>query len=126
MLLLALHSEVNDVLVSFADTKQLFGAKPMERGNQLPFGAAALLAIAIADNLWTQAQKRAAQPQALSATDLLSASGMQASAAIQSTLNDAAPVALSAAWGNLAKSGLSESANDVAQSVAESMGKPWL
>jgi hypothetical protein len=105
---------------------KLLGVLTMQRAEMKAFGVSALLAVAIAENLWTQAQKRAAQPQTLSATDLLNASGMQASAAQQAALLGSGSGQLSAAWGDPSKSGLSESANHVAQSVAESMGQPWL
>jgi hypothetical protein len=94
---------------------KLYGEPQMTRGNVIAFAASALLAVAIADDPYAREQKRAAQPQSLSANDLLNASGMQAASAIQSTLNDATPVALSAAWGNLGSSARSFSASDVAQ-----------
>jgi hypothetical protein len=72
----------------------------MERGSYLAFGTAALLAVAIADNFYTRAQKRAAQPQAISADDLLSISGMSASAAQQALLLGSGSGQLSAEWGN--------------------------
>jgi hypothetical protein len=71
----------------------------MTRPNMLAFGMAALLVVAIADNFYTRAQKRAAQPQALSANDLLSISGMSASAAQQALLLGSGSGQLSAAWG---------------------------
>ena len=78
----------------------------MMRANYLAFGTAALLAVAIADDLFRRARKRGVQPQSLSANDLLNASGMQASAAQQAALNpDASPVTLSARMGHVGQFG---------------------
>jgi hypothetical protein len=95
----------------------------MTRPDTMAFATATLLAIGFADWLYRWRHEGEGQPPALSATTLISNSGMATEAAIQSMLLGSGGGAISAAWGNPNfSSALSESPGDVAAGDAEAEG----